>query len=810
MKASTPKIVGLSSREAEERLKKYGLNKVGKEKRFTDLELFLNQFKSPYILLLLFTALLSAILGETIDALVIITIVLLGSILDFWQERGAHRTVEKLLSMVKTYVNVIRDGKEMEIPIEYVVPDDIVVLRAGDMVPADGVLLEAKDIFINESLLTGEPYPVEKFANDKVFMGTHVVSGFGIMKAVKTAKDTEYGKIADKLRLGKAETDFERGLRRFGYTLLEVATILIIVVFAVNTYYHRGVIDSLLFALSLGIGITPVLLPAVVSVGLSYGARFMANKGAIVKRLASIENFGSMNVFCCDKTGTLTEGKMKIFAFKNIKDQDDSKVAIFSCVNSCLQTGYKNPIDDAIKESQKDLDISDYKKLDEIPYDFNRKRLSILVKKDDKNVLITKGAYSHIIEVCKYAEIDGKILDIKDTIQDIEKLYTLYSSQGYKLIAVSYKYVDKERIDFNDESDEIFIGFVILHDPLKSDAKDLVSKLKDLGIELRIITGDNKLVAQHIAQSLGLDGKVLSGEDIRHLSEDALINKVKDTFVFAELTPLQKDLVVSALKDAGYVVGYMGDGINDIAAMREADVAISVDNAVDIAKETADIVLLKADLQTIIDAVVEGRKTFLNTMKYLFMEVSSNFGNVFSMTGASFIIPFLPMLPKQVLTQNLMSDAAVMSIPTDNVDKDWIKTPKKWNIEFIKRFMIVFGLISSVYDFITYFSLMYVFNASQELFRSAWFLEGLSTQVAVLLVLRTRKIFLKSKPSNFLILTVSLIFISGFIIPFTPIGKLLELQPLTLSLYLFVIIVIILYILTVEIGKKFFYKKYDL
>jgi len=427
-----------------------------------------------------------------------------------------------------------------------------------------------------------------------------------------------------------------------------------------------------------------------------------------------------------------------------------------------------------------------------------------------QNLLITKGAYSHVIEICSYAEIDGKVVNIKEVIQKIEKLYTYYSGQGFKLIAVAYKQADKDKVDFRDENEEIFLGFVILHDPLKKDAKDLIDRLLSLGIKLRIITGDNKFVAQHIAENLGLKGKVLSGDEINKFSEDALIKRVKDTFIFAELSPLQKDRIVLALRKAGYVVGYMGDGINDVAAMRSADVAISVENAVDVAKESADIVLLKSDLHTIIDSVLEGRKTFLNTMKYLFMQVSSNFGNVFSMTGASFIVPFLPMLPKQVLTTNLLSDTAVMSIPSDNVDEDWIKSPKKWDIEFIKKFMIVFGLISSIFDFITFTSLLFIFKTSIELFRSAWFLESLLTQIFILLVLRTKKFFLNSNPSIFLLLNTLTISIIVFILPFTPPGKLLELKPLTIQLYIFIAIVIIFYILTVEIGKKLFYKKYDL
>ncbi len=809
MGSNAPEVLGLSSGQAKERLLRYGYNTVEGRKRLSDLEILLNQFKNPYYLLLLFTAILSAFLGEKTDAVVIVSIILLGSLLDFWQERGAYRTVEKLLTVVKTRATVIRDGEEKDVPLEEVVPEDAVVLRAGDMVPADGVVLQAKDLFVNEALMTGEAYPVEKTTGSTLYMGTHVVSGFGIMKVLKTGRNTEYGKVVEKLKLGKGETDFERGLRRFGYTLLEVATLLILLVFAINAYYGRGVINSLLFALSLGIGITPALLPAVVSIGLSYGARYMARKNAIVKRLASIENFGSMTVLCCDKTGTLTEGSMEVYTVKNILDEDDERIALLSYVNSCFQTGYKNPVDEAIKKSFGTLDISQFQKLDELPYDFNRKRLSVLVKKGEESLLITKGAYSHVLEVCKYAQVKEKVVEIKEVLGKIEEVYARYSGQGFKLIAVAYRLFGGESLNYEDEKDEVFLGFLILHDPLRKDAKELVEKLLSLGIELRIITGDNKLVAKYVAERIGLKGEIMSGGDFEKLSEEALVRRVRDTSVFAELTPLQKDRVVTALRKAGYVVGYMGDGINDVAAMRSADVAISVENAVDVAKETADIVLLKSDLNTVIDAVLEGRRIFINTMKYLFMQTSSNFGNVFSMAGASLLIPFLPMLPKQVLTANLLTDSAVMSIPTDRVDDDWTKSPKRWNIEFIRRFMLFFGPLSSIFDYITFIFLLYVLRVNQETFRSAWFLEGLFTQILVLLLLRTQRIFIKSRPSPLLMLTVLTVGIVGLILPFTPLGSMLELRPLSTPLYAFVLWITLLYLISVEAVKKFFYRKYN-
>jgi len=802
-------IKGLSSKEAEEKLKQYGFNIIKEKKEISDIKLYLSQFKNPFMILLIFATILAYFLGDKLESLIILFIIIISTFLTFWQERSANKAIQKLLSIVKVYVNVIRDNKEVEIPIEYVVPEDIVVLRAGDIVPADGKIIESKDLFINEALLTGEPYPVEKRENDKIFMGTHVVSGYGLAVVEKTGQNTEFGKLAKKLKLGKEETEFERGLRKFGYLLVDIAILLVFVVFAVNIYFHRPFIDSLLFALSLAVGLSPSLLPAVITLNLSYGAKHIAKAGAIVKRLVSIENFGSMNVFCSDKTGTLTEGEMKIYGYKDALDMDNPLIAEYIYVNSFFETGYKNPIDDAIRNNLKDdIDITKYKKLDEIPYDFNRKRLSILVKKENKNILITKGAFPNIISISKYVFIDNNIQDIENYKDLIEKTFDEYSKKGFKVIAVSFKEINKEQISFEDENDMVFLGFLILFDPLKKDAKELIQKLSEIGVKLKILTGDNSSVSIYIANELNLSTKILTGKEIDNLSEEALIKVVQDVDIFAELNPLQKERVITSLRKAGNVVGYMGDGINDIAAMRSADVAISVNNAVDIAKETAEIVLLKPDLDILINAILEGRKTFINTMKYLFMQTSSNFGNIFSMAGASFIIPFLPLLPKQVLTQNLLTDMAVMSIPYDNVDKEWLKEPKRWNLEFIKHFMIVFGLISSVFDYITFGFLLIIIKASEEIFRSGWFLESMLTQIFVLLILRTRKNIFSSLPSKYLIASVSFIFLATIFIPYTIIGKILELKPLPLDIYLGVSVIVLIYLLVVEITKQYFYRKY--
>lgn len=643
-------------------------------------------------------------------------------------------------------------------------------------------------------------------------MGSHVVSGFGVAEVVATGKNTEYGKLVERLKLGKEETEFEKGLKNFGFMLFKVATFLVIFVFIVNTLLHKGTIDSLLYALSLGIGITPTLLPAILNVGLSYGASKLSKLGVLVKKLTSIENIGSMDVFCSDKTGTLTIGQMKVKSWIDAEGKSNEKVLKLAYLNSYFQTSYKNPIDEAIKDIEpKYLNIEDYQKLDELPYDFNRKRLSILLKSFNENILITKGAFEHVLEICSYVEMEGKkVIEIGNFKKSIEKFYEEYSKEGYKVIAIAYKPVSKEDISYKDEKDLIFVGFLLLHDPLKSDANTLINNLKDIEVELKIITGDNKYVAMYIKNSLSLKGEILTGEDLKNLSEAALMRKIKTTSIFAELTPLQKEQVVLAIKKAGHTVGYMGDGINDVAAMRVADVSVSVDNAVDVAKDTADIILMKKDLLVIQSALLEGRKSFINTLKYLFVQTSSNFGNVFSMSGSSVVVPFIPMLPKQVLMLGLISNITLFSLPFDNVDREWISKPKKWDINFIKYFMYIFAIASSLFDYIMFFSLLYMFKVDPYLFRSAWFLESLSTQILALLVLRTKFKFFKSKPSKLLFFTVIIVIVMGLIIPFTPLSKVLELYPLSIYIYIFIALLTLTYIVIIELLKAFFYKKNDL
>jgi Mg2+-importing ATPase len=797
---------GLSEEEARKRLSIYGYNTLRKKEYFPNLKLFLNQFKSPFILLLLAAAVLSYFLGDKFESLIIILIVVLGAIVDFFQERSAHKTIEHLTSLVKVKATVVRNGQKKDIPMENVVIGDIVILTAGDIIPADCLLIESKDLFINESILTGESYPVEKEKGQKLFMGSYVISGYGKAVCVATGKNTEFGKIVSKYREIKYETDFERGLRRFGYLLMEIAFILIILVFFINVYFHRPIVESFLFALSLSVGITPTLLPAIVTITLSFGAKRMAQKHVIVKRLISIENFGSMNVLCCDKTGTITQGTMKVIGFRNLENKEDEKIFIYSYLNAFFQSGFKNPIDDAIL-SYKTMDTSGYKKLDEIPYDFNRKMLSILVKFENKNILISKGAVKNILNTSVFVEVNGNIQSLTEDLKN-EILNTVkeYSKDGYRVIGLSYKALNKDVINHTDESEMIFLGFLIFEDPLKEGVEEIVNQLSKKGVRLVILTGDNRYVAKHIGQKLGLNN-LLTSEELEKINPDALIKVVEKYDIFAELSPSQKEDIIQALKKGGNVVGYIGDGVNDVPPMKSADVAVSVDNAVDVAKESADIVLLKNDLKVILDGIIEGRKAFINTLKYIFMQTSSNFGNIFSMAGASFIIPFLPLLPKQVLFQNFLTDFAVISIPKDSVDEDWIEKPKKWDFHFIKHFMIVFGLISSLFDFITFFTLLYGFKVSPLEFRSGWFIEALLTQIFVILILRTKNRFYQSNPDKYLLYTILAVGVLGFFIPFTPVGKVLDLYPLPLNLFIAICFIVVGYIMLVEVVKYWFYKK---
>jgi Mg2+-importing ATPase len=812
---------GLTGSEAKKRLALYGANRLKPQKRSNVLTLLISQFKSPIILILIFATGLSFFLHDPVDAFIILSIVLISGLLGFWQERGASNAVEKLLSIVQIKAAVLRDGSSIEIPVEEIVPGDIVILNAGDIIPGDSLVLESNDLFVDEAMLTGETFPVEKVVavlppetqlsqrTNALWMGTHVVSGCATALVVRTGRETEFGKVSDRLKLRPLETEFERGIRQFGYFLMEVTLLLVVAIFAINVYLARPVLDSFLFSLALAVGLTPQLLPAIISINLSHGAKRMAKNKVIVKRLASIENFGSMNVICSDKTGTLTEGTVKLQSALNMEGTPSDKVLLQSYINAFYETGFTNPIDEAILSYRK-LDLTGYQKQGEIPYDFLRKRLSIAVAHDNANLLVTKGALQNVLAVCTTVETgDGTIADIATARDRIQQHFEEFSNKGFRVLGVAYRNMGTEsRIGKDQEANMTFSGFLVLFDPPKANIVETITNLKNLGVALKVITGDNHLVAANVSQQMGLKNtKILTGQDLRNLSDAALLKMVGSVDVFAEIEPNQKERIIIALKKAGNVVGYMGDGINDASAIHAADVGISVDSAVDVAKDAADIVLLEKDLGVLVQGVREGRATFANTLKYVFMATSANFGNMFSMAGVSLFLSFLPLLPKQILLTNLLTDFPEMTIATDSVDKEMIDYPRRWDIKAIRKFMITFGLVSSVFDYLTFGALLLVLHATEVQFRTGWFLESVISASLIVLVIRSRKPFFKSRPGKYLLIATLSIVAVTLILPFTPLAKIFGFSPLPIPFLLLIGLIVLFYIISAEIVKKIFYKR---
>lgn len=813
---------GISPEEARGRLTRFGRNIFAARNRTGPLALLIVQFRSPIILILFFAAALSIFLGQTTDAVIILTIVLVSGLLGFWQERGAANAVEKLLSIVRVTTAVLRGGATVQIPVEEVVPGDIIILDAGDVIPGDCLIVESKDLYVDEAALTGETFPVEKEAGtlpaetplsgrtNALFMGTHVVSGTARAVVARTGAGTEFGKISAELRGNLLGTEFERGIRRFGYLLMEVTLLLVITIFAFNVYLHRPIVDSLLFALALAVGLTPQLLPAIISINLARGARRMADRKVIVKRLSSIENFGSMTTLCSDKTGTLTEGVVQIHDALNIDGKQSDDVLRYAFINASMESGFTNPIDEAIRKGAS-FDISSYTKVDEVPYDFNRKRLSVAAVTNGETILITKGAVTNILQVCTTAvNSSGATVPIEEARPAIEQSYEESSGNGYRVLGIAIRNLGaRKSCSKIDESGMTFVGFLTLFDPPKPGIAATITKLRDLGVELKIITGDNRLVAASVAKQIGFpDVSILTGPDLLMMSEVALAKRAATVNIFAEVEPNQKEALIRALMRGGQVVGYLGDGINDASALHAADVGISVASAVDVAKDAADIVLLEQDLGVLIDGVMEGRRTFANTLKYIFMATSANFGNMFSMAGASLFLTFLPLLPKQILLTNLLTDFPGMTIAGDNVDDELISRPHRWDIGFIRSFMIVFGLVSSLFDYITFGVLLWFLHAGPEEFRSGWFVESVVSASLIVLVIRTRKPIFRSRPGRYLALTTIVVAAGTIMIPYTPLGHLFGFVPLPFSFMLVLAGIVLAYVAASEVAKIFFYRHF--
>ena len=814
---------GLSNNEVKTRLKKYGANTFKAQSSSSAVLLFLVQFKNPITILLIAAALLSMGLGDFSDAFIILFIILVSSSLGFWQEKGAANAVAELLKMVQIKCRIVRDEKEIELPVETVVPGDIIILSAGDVIPADSLLLESKELFIDEAAFTGETFPVEKNVgivdagaalaqrSNSLFMGSHVVSGTARALVVATGKQTEFGKISDRLRLKNPATDFEKGIRQFGYLLMEIILVLVLVIFAINILLHKPALDSFLFSLALAVGLTPQLLPAIISVNLSVGARAMAKQQVIVKRLASIENFGCMNILCSDKTGTITDGKVTLKDALDIEANHSKKTLEYAWLNATMQQGFKNPIDAAIRSSYQG-NADGFTVQSEIPYDFSRKRLTIQVKNSTENIAITKGALSAILDICDTAETaGGQVIPMTDKSDAIHEEYKKLSAEGFRVLGVAYKKGSNDKkFTKADEANMIFLGFITLFDPPKKDVEQTIKGLNNLGVQLKLITGDNALVAASLAKQIGIENPViLTGLQIRNMSDRALFKQAPVTNIFAEVEPNQKERIILFLQKSGNVVGFMGDGINDAPALRAADVGISVDTAVDVAKEAADIILLSQDLNVLITGIIAGRKTFSNTMKYIFMATSANFGNMFSMAGASLFLPFLPLLPKQILFMNLLTDFPQMAIATDRVDAIAVDKPHRWNIKFIKRFMITFGLLSCVFDYLTFGVLLFLMKEDEKVFQTGWFVESVISATLIVLVVRTRLAFFKSLPGKYLSIATSAIVLFVLLLPLMPFAGLFGFVRLPLSFYGWMLLIVAVYVFSAERLKQWFYRKIE-
>jgi P-type Mg2+ transporter len=814
---------GLSTNQAQERLEQVGPNRLQEKAKLTILGAFLNQFKSPILLILVFATLVSAFLKDWADSIIILVIVLGSAILSFVQEYGANQASEKLQSKLTIQADVLRDGQVGSLPIENLVPGDILMLSAGSLIPADGVVLEAKDFFVNQAVLTGETFPVEKIPGitpvqaslaeriNVVYMGTNVRSGSSRVVVVLTGTRTTFGQIAHRMTLKPPETEFERGIRRLGFLLTEIMLFLVLGIFAFNVISHKPVLDSLLFSIALAVGLTPQLLPAIISINLSRGSQKMAQQGVIVRRLEAIENFGSMDVLCTDKTGTLTRGIVKLDGTLDALGKPSESVYRLAFLNAHFQSGLSNPLDEAILAG-KTPDINETSKVDEIPYDFVRKRMSVVVADNGKQVMIVKGALENVLEVCNQAQIGESIDQLNESLRkEIHHRFEEWSEQGYRVLGLASRAVNSEVHTFErkDEQNLVFQGFLLFLDPPKEKVGETIQQLEKLGVKLKIITGDNRLVAGHIAQMVGLEMTgLLTGNDLDDLRDEALWHAAENTTIFAEVDPNQKERIILALKKTGHVVGYMGDGINDAPSLHSADVGVSVDNAVDVAKEAADFVLLKQDLSVLLQGIIEGRRTFANSLKYVFMATSANFGNMFSVAGASLFLPFLPMLPKQILLINFLTDLPEMTIAGDNVDPLYINRPHRWDVNFIRRFMLVFGPLSSIFDFFTFGLLLWVFKAGQEVFHTGWFVESVLSACLVVFALRTRLPLFRSQPSRAMLAVTVIVGLTALALPYSPLAGLMGFEPLPLGYLVAITAIVLFYILLAEMTKRWFYRRF--
>lgn len=798
-------LSGLTSLEALGRVKKLGPNSIVTQiKSLWWIEL-LSHFNSPLIILLLIASIISYVVAETLNATVILVMLLMSVLIDFFREREARNAAEKLQLRVKTKASVLRDGTEKEVLVQDLVPGDIVLLHPGKIVPADARVLMANGLFIDQSTLTGESFPAQKLAapvhaptadltamDNIVFMGSNVISGTAKVLVVNTGKNTEFGAIATKLMLRNEETSFGKGMKEFGYLIMKATVLLVLFIFLINALRKQDILESFMFSIAVAVGLTPELLPMIMSLTMSKGSIQMAKKGVIVKHLPAIPNFGSMEVLCTDKTGTITEDRIRLIKAVDLDGIESKTVFVAAYLNSFFQGGLKNPLDSAMLDREK-LDISSHTKVSEIPFDFYRKRTSVVVEQEGQRKLICKGAPEEVVKVCSI-EKEGQAL-----VQ-----YELLSKDGYRVLAVAEKNIET-KLDYAaaDEVDLVLVGYVAFLDPPKEDADEVVKALEDIGIEVKIITGDNRWVTENICNQIGLTIKgVLEGQEMGSMTDEALRKRVQSTTIFTRFSPDQKTRVIQAIKANHHAVGYLGDGINDAPSLKAADIGISVNSATDVAKESADIILTQKDLLVLKDGIIEGRKTFSNTMKYVMMGISSNFGNMLSVAAATMFLPFLPMLPIQILINNFLYDASQISIPSDNVDAKSLLKPQQWDLQFIRKYMLIFGLTSSVFDLMTFWILYRYFDLTIAQFRTGWFMESLATQILVVFIIRTPKIpFFRSKPSVQLVISTLLLLAIGWALPYLPFAASIGFQALPVHILLYIFVVTIVYLLTAEFIK---------
>ncbi len=816
---------GLTSQEAAKCLAEFGENTITRKKKFRPLLAFFEKFGSPLLLLLIGAATISFFVGERTNAVIILVMVFVSGVLDFVNSYKSQQAVAKLLGKITTTATVLRDGVKREIELKGIVPGDVVFLSAGDVIPADSELLEARDCFVNQAALTGESFPVPKYAasdaagvtttvptdrSDLLFMGTSVVTGYAVARVLHTGFSTEFGTIAAHMTTEALPTDFEKGIKKFSVFIMRLTFVMVAFVFLANALLGHGIFDSFVFAVAIAIGLTPELLPVIMSVSLSRGSLEMAKKNVIVKNLSSIESFGSMNVFCTDKTGTLTEDRITLVKYTDCSGKVADHVFLSAYVSSAFHTGLKSPLDKAIRE-HKDIAMDAYEKIDEVPFDFERKRDSMIFRHEGACTLVTKGAPEDVFSIVTAYEDGGSVKEWDDAAKQAALAqFENLSKEGFRVLAVAEKEVPAQKeYTEHDEAAMTFLGFMAFYDPPKATAFSAIEDLKKLDIEVKILTGDSGILTEKICRDIGLriEG-VLEGSEIATMNDEALLVRARTTTIFARITPNQKERIVVTLKKAGYVVGYLGDGINDAPALKAADVGLSVNNAVDVAKETADIILLEKSLRVLHDGILEGRKTFANTMKYIMMGLSSNFGNMFSMMGASLVLPFLPMLPPQILLNNFLYDSSQLTLATDSVDQGLLEKPPKWDIGFVKKFMVVFGPVSSIFDFLTFGLLLLVFHLPQAQFQTGWFIESLATQVFVIYVIRTRLTpFLKSRPSIPLFWNTFLIVVLGWLIPFFAFGSFFSFAPLSFPVLLGIAGIVLAYLVVTELVKRVFFAK---